>query len=116
MQVLQHAKIIFVGLDRTHPRSQHDLASVGRVRTRRHTFDRVNDELAGAIRDLRIPPGSALSETDLAEQPQATRPPGRAGLNTIVLTAAPAYWVPWRSDLRGMTRSSTREIDRLGRQ
>lgn len=64
----------------------HDLASVGRVRTRHRTSDRVYDELASAIRDLRIPPGSSLSETDLAEQLQVSRTPLREAIARLADT------------------------------
>jgi GntR family transcriptional regulator, rspAB operon transcriptional repressor len=60
------------------------LASVGRDRVRQRTSDRVYDELAAAIRDVRIPPGAALSETDLAGQLQVSRTPLREALARLV--------------------------------
>jgi GntR family transcriptional regulator, rspAB operon transcriptional repressor len=42
--------------------------------------DRVYDELMSAIRDLRLTPGQALSETDLAEQLHVSRTPLREAL------------------------------------
>jgi DNA-binding GntR family transcriptional regulator len=62
------------------------LASVGRVRPRQRTSDRVYEELASAIRDLRIPPGASLSETDLAEQLHVSRTPLREAIARLVET------------------------------
>ena len=42
--------------------------------------DRVYDELVSAIRDLRLAPGQALSETDLADQLHVSRTPLREAL------------------------------------
>ncbi|MYS80549.1 GntR family transcriptional regulator [Embleya scabrispora] len=60
------------------------LSSVGRLRVRRRTSDRVYEELAAAIRDLRIEPGASLSETDLAEQLQVSRTPLREAIARLV--------------------------------
>jgi DNA-binding GntR family transcriptional regulator len=60
------------------------LASVGRDRVRQRTSDLVYDELAAAIRDVRIPPGAALSETDLAEQLHVSRTPLREAIARLV--------------------------------
>lgn len=46
--------------------------------------DRVYDELAAAIRDLRLPPGASLSETDLAVRLQVSRTPLREALSRLV--------------------------------
>lgn len=62
------------------------LASVGRVRKRERVSDRVYDELASAIRDMRILPGSALSETDLAERLHVSRTPLREAIARLVET------------------------------
>ncbi|WTA42178.1 GntR family transcriptional regulator [Streptomyces sp. NBC_00842] len=60
------------------------LASVGRLRVRQRTSDRVYEELAAAIRDLRIEPGASLSETDLAEQLHVSRTPLREAIARLV--------------------------------
>lgn len=60
------------------------LSPVGRVRTRVRTSDRVYDELVSAIRELRIPPGASLSETDLAEQLHVSRTPLREAIARLV--------------------------------
>lgn len=62
------------------------LASVGRVRVRERISDRVYAELAAAIRDLRIPPGASLSETDLAERLHVSRTPLREAIARLVET------------------------------
>jgi DNA-binding GntR family transcriptional regulator len=46
--------------------------------------DRVYAELASAIRDLRLPPGLALSETELAEQLHVSRTPLREAVARLV--------------------------------
>jgi DNA-binding GntR family transcriptional regulator len=46
--------------------------------------DRVYAELASAIRDLRLPPGLALSETELADQLQVSRTPLREAVARLV--------------------------------
>lgn len=60
------------------------LASVGRVRVRQRTSDRVYEELVSAIRDLRIAPGASLSETELAEQLHVSRTPLREAIARLV--------------------------------
>lgn len=62
------------------------LASVGRARTRERTSDRVYEELVSAIRDLRIPPGASLSETDLADRLHVSRTPLREAMVRLVAT------------------------------
>lgn len=62
------------------------LASVGRVRKRQRASDRVYEELASAIRDLRLPPGASLSETELAEQLHVSRTPLREAIARLVET------------------------------
>jgi DNA-binding GntR family transcriptional regulator len=62
------------------------LAAVGRFRTRERASDRVFDELASAIRELRILPGATLSETDLAEQLHVSRTPLREAIARLVET------------------------------
>lgn len=57
---------------------------MGRIRVRERTSDRVYDELASAIRDLRIPPGASLSETDLAERLRVSRTPLREAIARLV--------------------------------
>lgn len=52
----------------------------GRVRT----SDRVYDQLMHAIRDLRLPPGASLSETELSEQLQVSRTPLREAIARLV--------------------------------
>jgi DNA-binding GntR family transcriptional regulator len=84
--VSQYARIVFVRNDRTRPNTSGALASVGRTRVRQRTSDRVYDELASAIRDLRIPPGASLSETDLAEQLHVSRTPLREAIARLVDT------------------------------
>ncbi len=46
--------------------------------------DQVLDELASAIRELRLPPGASLSETDLAVRLQVSRTPLREALARLV--------------------------------
>ncbi|MFE7710185.1 GntR family transcriptional regulator [Streptomyces sp. NPDC057486] len=55
-----------------------------RLHVRQRTSDRVYEELAGAIRDLRIEPGASLSETDLAERLQVSRTPLREAIVRLV--------------------------------
>ncbi|WP_214323044.1 GntR family transcriptional regulator [Nonomuraea sediminis] len=70
--------------DRNHASAFGALASVGRTRVRQRTSDRVYEELAAAIRDLRIPPGASLSETDLADQLHVSRTPLREAIARLV--------------------------------
>lgn len=70
--------------DRNHASAFGTLASVGRTRVRQRTSDRVYEELAAAIRDLRIPPGASLSETDLADQLHVSRTPLREAIARLV--------------------------------
>jgi DNA-binding GntR family transcriptional regulator len=51
---------------------------------RQRTSDRVYEELAAAIRDVRIPPGATLSETDLAERLHVSRTPLREAIARLV--------------------------------
>jgi len=55
-----------------------------RVRGTGRTSDRVFDVLAEAIRELGLPPGQSLSETDLAEQLQVSRTPVREAIARLV--------------------------------
>lgn len=73
-----------MSLDQTTPSASSALASVGRVRPRQRTSDRVYAELAAAIRDLRIPPGASLSETELAERLEVSRTPLREAIARLV--------------------------------
>lgn len=75
-----------MSIEKTSPSGTSKLASVGLVRTGQRTSDRVYDELASAIRDLRIPPGASLSETDLAEQMHVSRTPLRDAITRLVET------------------------------
>lgn len=70
--------------DRKLPGVPPALSSVGRLRVRHRISDRVYEELAAAIRDLRIEPGASLSETDLAEQLQVSRTPLREAIARLV--------------------------------
>jgi DNA-binding GntR family transcriptional regulator len=54
------------------------------MRMRARTSDRVFDELVSAIRELRIPPGASLSETDLAERLHVSRTPVREAIARLV--------------------------------
>lgn len=56
------------------------LSPITRDRGYGRTSDRVFDELADAIRDLRLPPGSSLAETDLADQLGVSRTPLREAI------------------------------------
>ena len=62
------------------------LAAVGNVRTRARASDRVYDELASAILELRILPGTLLSEPNLAEQLHVSRTPLREAIARLVET------------------------------
>jgi DNA-binding GntR family transcriptional regulator len=57
---------------------------IGRERARMRTSDRVYEELVSAIRELRIPPGASLSETDLAEKLHVSRTPVREAIARLV--------------------------------
>jgi DNA-binding GntR family transcriptional regulator len=46
--------------------------------------DEVYSEIAGAIRDLRLPPGHAISETDLATWLHVSRTPVREAISRLV--------------------------------
>ena len=59
------------------------LSRIPRARTRERISDRVHDELAAAIRDLRLRPGATLSETDLAEQFGVSRTPLREAISRL---------------------------------
>ncbi len=65
-------------------RSVTSLNPVTRGRAGGRTSDRVYDELVSAIRDLRIPPGASLSETELAEQLRVSRTPLREAIARLV--------------------------------
>lgn len=60
------------------------LAPVSRPSRGPRVSDRVYDELAAAIRDMRLPPGASLSETDLAVRLQVSRTPLREALARLV--------------------------------
>ena len=60
------------------------LSPVVRERVRARTSDRVYDELVSAIRDLRLPPGASLSETDLSARLQVSRTPLREAIARLV--------------------------------
>lgn len=60
------------------------LPGIARVRATGRTSDRVFDVLAQAIRDLGLPPGRSLSETELAEQLQVSRTPVREAIARLV--------------------------------
>jgi DNA-binding GntR family transcriptional regulator len=60
------------------------LSPVVREHVRARTSDRVYDELASAIRDLRLAPGASLSETDLSARLQVSRTPVREAIARLV--------------------------------
>lgn len=60
------------------------LTPVARPPVRVRTSDRVYDQLMVAIRDLRLPPGASLSETELSEQLQVSRTPLREAIARLV--------------------------------
>jgi DNA-binding GntR family transcriptional regulator len=60
------------------------LSPIARDPVRARTSDRVYDELASAIRDLRLRPGVALSETELAVQLRVSRTPLREAIARLV--------------------------------
>lgn len=84
IQVFQHARITSVKSDQSSAAGPSAVSSVERLRVRRRTSDRVYEELASAIRDLRIEPGASLSETDLAERLQVSRTPLREAIARLV--------------------------------
>lgn len=57
---------------------------VDRAPTRHRISDRVHDELESAIRELRLVPGSVLSETELSLQLGVSRTPLREALSRLV--------------------------------
>ena len=59
---------------------------MGRSRTRDRASDRVYNELASAIREMRLLPGTSLSETDLAERLHVSRTPLREAISRLVET------------------------------
>lgn len=60
------------------------LTPVARPPVRVRTSDRVYEQLMLAIRDLRLPPGASLSETELSEQLQVSRTPLREAIARLV--------------------------------
>jgi len=60
--------------------SESWLTPVSRPARGPRVSDRVYEELAGAIRDLRLPPGASLSETDLSVRLDVSRTPLREAL------------------------------------
>jgi GntR family transcriptional regulator, rspAB operon transcriptional repressor len=60
------------------------LRPVSRERGNGRTSDQVFDTLAAAIRDLGLPPGQLLSETELADQLQVSRTPVREAIGRLV--------------------------------
>lgn len=60
------------------------LPPLDRGATRTRTSDRVYDALVSAIRHLRLPPGCALSENDLAAQLNVSRTPLREAIARLV--------------------------------
>lgn len=64
--------------------SGNALASIGQARTRNRTSDRVYAELTAAIREMRLPPGASISETDLSAQLRVSRTPLREAISKLV--------------------------------
>src|ERR1700678_30295 len=60
------------------------LTRLDRRRSGARTSDRVYAELAAAIRDLRLPPGQGLSETELAVRLGVSRTPVREAISRLV--------------------------------
>jgi GntR family transcriptional regulator, rspAB operon transcriptional repressor len=60
------------------------LTPLDRRRSGARTSDRVYAELAAAIRDLRLPPGQGLSETELAVRLGVSRTPVREAISRLV--------------------------------
>jgi DNA-binding GntR family transcriptional regulator len=59
------------------------LAPLDRQRLAARTSDRVYAEIVAAIRDLRLPPGQALSETELAVRLGVSRTPVREAISRL---------------------------------
>ncbi|MGW5097149.1 GntR family transcriptional regulator [Streptomyces nodosus] len=70
--------------ERSPVRGGPRLSPVARDRARTRTSDLVHDELVSAIRELRLAPGAALSETDLAGRLHVSRTPVREALTRLV--------------------------------
>ncbi|MFB7109484.1 GntR family transcriptional regulator [Streptomyces sp. NPDC093064] len=66
--------------ERASAEGEPQLSPITRDHARTRTSDRVYDELVSAIRELRITPGTSLSETDLAKRLQVSRTPVREAL------------------------------------
>lgn len=66
--------------DSIDPRGESRLTPVARPVRGPRVSDRVYDELVSAIRDLRLPPGASLSETDLSVRLHVSRTPLREAL------------------------------------
>jgi DNA-binding GntR family transcriptional regulator len=64
--------------------SRGPLTPIARAGRGPRASDRVFDELAAAIRDLRLPPGASLSETELSVRLQVSRTPLREALARLV--------------------------------
>lgn len=60
------------------------LTPVVRTSSRERISDRVHDEIASAIRDLRLAPGAMLSETELSLQLGVSRTPVREAISRLV--------------------------------
>lgn len=60
------------------------LRQVARVPSRQRASDRVHEEIASAVRDLRLKPGALLSETDLSAQLGVSRTPLREAISRLV--------------------------------
>lgn len=61
-----------------------DVKRVARTPSSERISDRVHDELASAIRDLRLKPGELLSESDLSAQLGVSRTPLREAISRLV--------------------------------
>jgi DNA-binding GntR family transcriptional regulator len=83
MQVRQYATIRIMSRITSESRAEwpaQKLPPVVRHQTGGRTSDRVYDELVAAIRELRLPPGTSLSETELAQQLEVSRTPLREAI------------------------------------
>lgn len=69
-----------MSLQRVADTAAAGLPPVSREVGRQRTSDRVYDELAAAIRDLRLPPGASLAESELAVRFGVSRTPVREAL------------------------------------